>query len=367
MPSMLFRAAVLLLALVVLVACSSEDPVDRGDEDSPSLADAPMLDAGDEVATTDPDDERRLVVYTSRQPHLVDPLFERFTEQTGIAIDYISDSEAALIERLAAEGEATPASVLVTVDAGNLWYATDRDLLQPIESELLDQRVPAALRDPDGEWYGLSIRARTLVYHPERVDPDTLSTYAALADEAWAGRLCLRTSRKVYNQSLVAMMIERLGEERTERIVSGWVDNLATEPFSSDTRLIEAIAAGQCDVGLVNTYYLGRLQKENPEYPVALFWANQDDSGVHVNVSGAGVTAEAPDPDLGQALIEWLAGDEAQAMMAGSNLEFPVVEGVEADPVAEAWGPFVADSMNLRVAGRRQAEAVRLMDRAGWR
>lgn len=349
MTHRIFQPLLLTCAAVLLAACTAEEPAN-----APAQADQP------EIA-------ERLVVYTSRQPHLVDPLFERYTAETGVEIDYISDSEAALIERLAAEGERTPASVLITVDAGNLWHAADRGLLRSIDSAPLTARVPAALRDPDGQWFGLSIRARTLVYHPDRVDPSELSTYAALADPQWQGRLCLRTSRKVYNQSLVAMMIERLGEAATEDVVAGWVANLATEPFSSDTRLIEAIAAGQCDVGLVNTYYLGRLQQENPEYPVKLFWANQGGSGVHVNISGAGVTAHAPSADAGQALIEWLAGDEAQGMMAATNLEFPVVEGVAIDPVTDAWGPFESDPTNLRVAGERQAEAVRLMDRAGWR
>jgi len=356
----------MLLAIMLLAACSNDESA------APSTEAEPATPAGTEAAPADtgstaPASPERLVVYTSRQPHLVEPLFDDFTEETGIAIDYISDSEAALIERLAAEGDRTPASVLITVDAGNLWQAAERGLLQPIDSELLEERVPAELSDPDGQWYGLSIRARTLVYHPDRVDPAELSTYQALAGPEWAGRLCLRTSRKVYNQSLTAMMIERLGEERTEEIVSGWIENLATDPFSSDTRLIEAVAAGQCDVGLVNTYYLGRLQKDDPDYPVKLFWANQDTSGVHVNISGAGVTTHAPEAAAGQQLIEWMTGRDAQQFIAASNMEYPVVDGVPLDPTVAAWGEFDADTINLRVSGQRQAEAVRLMDRAGWR
>ncbi|MDT8410765.1 MAG: Fe(3+) ABC transporter substrate-binding protein [Wenzhouxiangellaceae bacterium] len=315
----------------------------------------------------DADAPAKLVVYTSRQPHLVEPLFKAYEEQTGVAIEYISDDAGALIERLAAEGENSDADLLLTVDAGNLWQAAERGLLRSLDSETLQKRVPDAYQDPEGRWFGLSIRARTIVYHPERVDVSELSTYAALADPKWQGRLCLRTSRKVYNQSLVAMMIDRLGEPRTEEIVSGWVANLATGPFSSDTRLIEAIAAGQCDLGIVNTYYLGRLQVEDPDYPVRLFWANQDSSGVHVNISGAGVTANAPRPQAAVDLLEWMVGDKAQQMIAASNLEFPVVPGVALDPVVKAWGDFEPDSTNLGVAGQRQAQAVKLMDRAGWR
>lgn len=309
----------------------------------------------------------RVVVYTSRQPHLVDPLFEAFEAETGIEIEYISDDAGALIERLAAEGDRTPADVLLTVDAGNLWQAAERGLLAPVVSAHLLNRVPASWRDPENHWFGLSLRARTIVYHPDRVDVEQLSTYEALAGPEWKGRLCLRTSRKVYNQSLVAMMIERLGAERTEQVVRGWVANLATEPFSSDTRLIEAIAAGQCDVGIVNSYYLGRLQKEDPDYPVQLFWANQGAGGVHVNISGAGVTRHAPHPEAAQRLIEWLSWDEAQHTLAALNLEFPIVDGIPPDPVVAAWGTFEADRTPIVVAGQRQAEAVRLMDRAGWR
>src|SRR5690606_14692969 len=196
-------------------------------------------------------------------------------------------------------GASSPADLLITVDAGNLWLATEKALLQPVTSEALEQRVPESLQDPDNHWFGLTIRARTLVYSTERVDPATLSSYEALADPAWRGRLCLRTSKKVYNQSLVATMIERLGEARTEEIVRGWVDNLATDVFANDNAVMEAIVAGQCDVGIVNTYYFGRMQRDNPDMPLKLFWANQGEgeSGMHVNISGAGVTAHAPHPE----------------------------------------------------------------------
>ena len=309
----------------------------------------------------------KVVVYTSRQPHLIEPLFARFTEQTGVEVEFTSANEAALIERMAAEGEQTPADVFITVDAGNLWFASERDLLQPIRSQALDERIPVALKDADDEWFGLSVRARTLMYHPDRVDPSELSTYEALAEPEWAGRLCLRTSQKVYNQSMVAMLIEHHGEQQAQAIVEGWVANLATNPFSSDTQLIEAIEAGQCDVGIANTYYLGRKLAEDPDYPVQLFWANQDTTGVHVNISGAGLVRHAPRPEQGQRLIEWLASAEAQGEFAERNLEFPVDPSVETSPIVAAWGAFRADETALVIAGERQAQAVQLMDRAGYR
>ncbi len=312
-------------------------------------------------------DESRVVVYTSRQAHLIEPLFERFTDATGIEVDFVTDSEAPLIERLAAEGDRTQADVFMTVDAGNLWFATEREVLQPLDSQQLRDRIPENLRDPDDHWFGLSIRARAIVYHPDRVDSEELSTYESLAEDQWEERLCLRTSRKVYNQSLVAMLIEHLGADEAESVVGGWVDNLAATPFSSDTQMIEAVAAGRCDAGIANSYYLGRLQRDDSDYPVEIFWPNQETTGTHINISGAAVTRHAPRPDNARQLIEWLASDDAQAEFASLNLEFPVVEGTELDPVVAAWGDFRPDPTNLAVAGQRQGEAVRLMDRVGYR
>src|SRR5690606_20427107 len=206
-----------------------------------------------------PEPKDEVVVYTSRNDELIKPVFDAYTEQTGVSIRYITDNAGALAARLKAEGEQSPADLLVTVDAGNLWQATEEDLLQPVESTVLEGNVPEHLRDGQGRWFGLTQRARTIVYSSERVQPSELSSYEALADEQWKGRLCLRTSKKVYNQSLVATMIERLGEEEAERVVRGWVDNLATDVFANDNAVMEAIIAGQCDVGIVNTYYFGRL------------------------------------------------------------------------------------------------------------
>jgi iron(III) transport system substrate-binding protein len=257
--------------------------------------------------------------------------------------------------------------LLLTVDAGNLWQATERDLLQAADSELLRARVPAHLRDPDERWFGLSLRVRTIVYNTDRVEPDTLGGYADLADPRWANRLCLRTSRKVYNQSLVAILLETYGRERTEEIVRGWVDNLATAPFANDTQVMEAVAAGRCDVGLVNSYYYGRLMASQPALPLALHWADQDGDGVHVNVSGAGITRHARNPEGARRLLEWLAGESAQEIFAGVNLEYPANPEVEPAPAVAAWGAFRQNLINVSVAGERQREAVMLMDRAGYR
>lgn len=307
-----------------------------------------------------------ITVYSERKEHLIKPLFDEYTANTGVQVRYITDSAGPLITRLENEGEATPADLFVTVDAGNLWQAAERGVLRSIESPALEASVPEHLQAANNEWFGLSSRARTMVYSTERVNPDELSTYEALADPKWKGRLCLRTSKKVYNQSLVATMIKTLGEEKTQEVVEGWVANLATKPYSNDTVIMEAIAAGQCDVGIVNTYYFGRLQRENPEIPLALFWPNQDGRGVHVNISGAGVTKHAKNPEQAQKLLEWLATEDAQYKFAEVNEEYPVNPKVKPSPLVQSWGEFKADLVNVEAAGRLQADAIKLMDRAGY-
>lgn len=312
-----------------------------------------------------------VTVYSARNEQLIKPLFDAYTKETGVQIKFITDKEGPLMARLKAEGRNTPADVLLTVDAGNLWQAGDEELLRPIKSGTLDANVPAHLRDPDGLWYGLAVRARTLVYNTNKVKPADLSTYENLADPKWKGRLCLRTSKKVYNQSLVAMMITAHGERQTEAMVSGWVKNLATAPFPDDTAAMEAVAAGQCDVTLVNTYYFGRLMDKKPNLPLAIFWPNQSltdkAAGVHVNVSGAGVTKYAKNPAGAQKLIEWLSSDKAQNLFADVNLEYPVNPRVKADPKVAAWGDFKQNLINVKAAGSLQASAVKLMDRVGYK
>ncbi len=307
-----------------------------------------------------------VVVYSSRQEHLIQPLFEAYTKQTGIKVEYLIDKEGPLMLKLAAEGSNTPADVFMTVDAGNLWHAANEGLLQSLDSPVLDAKVPEYLRDPQGRWYGISVRARTIAYNTDKVPVAQLSTYEALADSAWAGRVCLRTSKKVYNQSLVAMMMAEHGEPAAEKIVAGWVANLAAPVFSSDTRVLEAIAAGQCDVGIVNSYYFGRLMKEKPALPLALFWPNQLTNGVHVNVAGAGVVSQSDNPAGAQQLLEWLASDQAQAMFAAVNLEYPANEAVAVDPAVQAWGTFKRNLINVASAGEMQSKAVMLMDRVGY-
>ncbi len=308
-----------------------------------------------------------LVVYSARNEQLIKPLFDAYTKDTGTPIQFITDKEGPLLARLKAEGTKTAADLLITVDAGNLWQAARDGVLAKVDSNILKTNIPAHLRDPDDRWFGLSIRARTLVYNVKRVSPAQLSSYEDLADPKWKGRLCLRTSKKVYNQSLTAMLIAHLGEARTEKVVRGWVENLATDVFADDTKLMEAMAAGQCDVGIVNTYYYGRLMKKQPGLPLALFWPNQRDRGVHVNISGAGVTAHAKHPVQAIKFLEWLSSENAQNLFADQNLEYPVNPRVKPHPYVAAWGSFKQDTINVAQAGALQAKAVMLMDRAGYK
>jgi len=341
-PKRLFMASLTLGACVLLSGCDS----DTG---------APQAQA-----------KQTITVYSSRKEHLVKPLFDQYSAETGVDIRYITDKAGALIQRLKAEGETTPADMLITVDVGNLWQAAELDLFRPITSNTLDANIPAQLRDSENRWTGLSVRARTVVYSTERVSADELSSYEALAEDQWKGRLCLRTSKKVYNQSLIASMIQGIGAEQTENVVKGWVENLATAPFSNDTKAMEAVLAGQCDATIVNTYYYGRLKKKSPEAALALYWPNQQDRGVHVNISGAGITKHAKQPEAAQKLLEWMSSPNAQAQLANANQEYPANAGVKPSPEVASWGEFKADNVNVEAAGRLQAEAVKLMDRAGY-
>jgi iron(III) transport system substrate-binding protein len=361
------RLALISVLLSLLAACGEPSSPSTS---TPATAGQAARNSSNEggLAATEPSAQSSpVVVYSSRQEQLIKPLFDRFTEETGIEVQFQTGEEGPLIARLQAEGADTYADVFYTVDAGNLWLAADRGLLRPLHSDVLEQNIPAQYRDPQGRWFGLSLRARTIAYSTERVDPAQLSTYEDLADPKWKGKLCLRTSKKVYNMSLVATMIDRIGEAKAEQVVRGWVANLAAPVFSSDLLVIDAIAAGQCDVGIINTYYLGQTQQQKPDVPVKLFWANQQGSGVHVNVSGAGITTHAKNPEGAQRLLEWLSTAEPQLMFSDLNLEYPASPAVEAVPLVRSWGDFKADTINVEVAGHLQADAVKLMDRADYR
>ena len=308
------------------------------------------------------DSDETIGVYTGRHYDL-EEAFGEYTEETGVEVEFLTGGDAELRERLRTEGENTLADVFMTVDAANLQLAADEDLLQPMESEVIES-LPDNLVHPEMLWVGLSKRVRTIMYHPDRVSADDLSTYEDLVDPMWSGRLCMRDSTNVYTQSLVASLIHHHGYEEALRIVQGWVAN-ETQIMTSDTLILETIAAGGCDVGITNHYYLARLLTEDPDFPVRPFWANQDGRGVHVNISGAGVTRDADDPGLGADLIEWLATEGQQAFVYG-NHEYPVNPDVPPPPIVRDWGEFVEDPLNAAEFASLNADAIRLMSEAGY-
>ncbi|HEX7003955.1 MAG TPA: Fe(3+) ABC transporter substrate-binding protein [Trueperaceae bacterium] len=312
-------------------------------------------------------------VYSSRHYPTDEELYEEFTDETGIEVNVIEADADELIARIESEGRNSPADVFITVDAGRLWRAEQAGILASVDSEVLEERIPENLRHPEGKWFGLTQRVRVIVYNEEAVDPSELSTYEDLADERWDDRICIRSSSNVYNQSLVASLIAANGAEATEEWAEGLVDNMARRPQGGDTDQILAVAAGECDVAVVNHYYLARLiasddpaDREVAE-KVGLFFPNQEGRGAHVNISGAGVVATAPHPENAVRFIEYLTSPEAQEIFAQGNNEFPVVDGVPASEVAESFGEFVADDVNIALLGENNPEAVMLMDRAGWR
>lgn len=310
-----------------------------------------------------------LVVYTSRSDELLRPIAEVYAKRTGVQVKLVFDKNAnALMEKMKAEGKNSPADVLITVDGGNLWQATQLGLLRPTQSAVLNKNIPSHLRDPKNQWFGLSVRARTIFFNKHKVNPADLSGYAGLADPKWKGRLCLRTSKSVYNQSLVGTMLQNYGVKKTTDVVKGWVNNLAAAPFSNDTKMLEAIAAGQCDVGVANTYYYGRLLDKQPAIAnkVGIFFADQKGKGTHVNVSGAGVAKYSKQPAQAQKFIEWLSGSEAQNLFADKNREYPANPAILPAPEVAQWGKFKQDVINVSVAGHNQKRAVMLMKAAGF-
>ncbi len=305
-------------------------------------------------------------VYSARHYDL-EKAFVDFEKQTGLKVDFIYGDDAELLERLKAEGDDTPADLFVTVDAGNLWNAAAQGELAPVHSRVLDRSVPAAYRDPQDRWFGLALRARTVAYNPDKVDPsefDTKDTYAGLGDPKWKGRLCMRDSTEAYTQSLVASLIDLHGRERAKEIVQGWMDN-GVDIMSNDILLLEAVDAGTCDVALVNHYYFARELADNPDLDVKLFWASQDGAGTHVNLSGAGIVKSSDAPQKAQRLLEWLASD-GQKEFVGDNHEYPVNPAVRPDDLVASFGDFKKMPINAEAYGRLNSEAVDLLAEVGY-
>lgn len=312
-------------------------------------------------------------VYSARHYDTDLTLYERFTAETGIAVNLIEGSGDELVERIQTEGANSPADVLITVDAGRLWRAEDAGLFQPVESAVLEERIPAHLRDPDGLWFGLAKRARVILYDKELGLPEGVATYEDLAKPELGASICIRSSSNVYNQSLIGSMIAAHGVEEAETWAAGVVANLAREPQGGDTDQIMALAAGECSLAVSNTYYLGRLiASTDPAEKavgdrIGVIFPNQGDRGTHVNISGAGVLKGAPNRDAAVTFIEFLVGNDAQRLFADAAFEYPVVEGVPVNAVIAGFGRFKEDELNASVIGENNPEALRIADRVGWK
>ncbi|MDN3521233.1 Fe(3+) ABC transporter substrate-binding protein [Halomonas ramblicola] len=327
--------------------------------------------AGSAFATTAAADELNL--YSARHYDSDEALYQAFTEETGIEVNLLEGDSDQLIERIKREGVASPADVMITVDAGRLWRAEQEGVFQGIESEVLAERLPESMRHPEGLWFGLSQRARAIFYNPETVEAGELESYEDLADPEFEGQVCIRSSNNIYNQSLLASLIAHHGAEEAEAWAQGVVDNMARDPEGGDTDQIKGVASGECDIAVANHYYYVRLLKSDDDADrevaeqVEIFFPNQDGRGTHVNVGGAGVVEGAPNRENAIRFLEFLASDEAQTIFAAGNYEFPVVEGIEKDEVLESWGDFKKDELNVSELGENNPEAVRIFDRVGWR
>jgi iron(III) transport system substrate-binding protein len=312
-------------------------------------------------------------VYSAREENLIKPILDSFSKQTGIKVNLITGGADELITRMGLEAGNSPADLLLTVDVGRLLRAKQMDLLQSLRSDVLEAEIPSQFRDSAGYWFGVSLRSRVIVYDKQRVDPATLSTYEALSEPTWRGKVCIRSSSNIYNQSLTAAMLSHHGVEATEAWARGLVANFARNPQGGDRDQIAAVAIGQCQIAIVNTYYLagmlnatGRAERGQAAQ-VGVFWPNQQDRGAHINISGAGLARFAPNKDNAVRLLEFMISDEAQIWYAETNNEYPVRAGVPVSAILKQWGEFKADPLALEQLGIHNAEAVRLMDRAGWR
>ncbi|MCL8008657.1 Fe(3+) ABC transporter substrate-binding protein [Gelidibacter japonicus] len=312
-------------------------------------------------------------VYTHRHYKADDELFTKFTEETGIKVNIVNASADELIQRLETEGQNSNADILITVDAGRLYRAQSKDLLQPVSSEVLEANIAPEFREKEGHWYGLTYRARIIAYAKDRVNPEDIKTYEDLADPKWKGKIVIRSSENVYNQSLLASIILADGEEKAKEWAEGVVANMARNPKGSDRDQVKAVASGEADIAVVNTYYIGlMLNDENVEErkageSVGIIFPNQDGRGTHVNVSGIGVTKYAPNKDNAIKLMEFLSGEEAQQVLANLNYEYPINPKATKASILKTWGDFKADPVELYKLGEYNSKAVMIFDEAGWK
>lgn len=312
-------------------------------------------------------------LYTDRHYDTDEELFQLFTKETGVKVNVVKGKSDELIERLVREGKDTKADLLITADAGRLHRAKAKELLQPVNSEALANSIPANLRDPDNQWFGLTVRARVIVYPKDRIKPAELSTYEDLTGPKWQGKILVRSSTNIYNQSLLASFIALNGEEKAKEWAAGMVDNMARQPKGNDRDQVKAVVVGEGDIAITNTYYIGKmLNSSDPEEvkvakKVGVFFPNQDTTGTHINVSGVGLTKHAKNQENAIKLMEFLVGEKAQKQFAQANYEYPVNPNVEPSELLKSWGDFKPQDINLSLLGEYNRKAVEIFDQVGWK
>lgn len=350
----------LIMLVALLAACSGGQSGDSKKEENTESAPKET-------------ESKEVNLYSSRHYDVDDELYAKFEEETGIKVNVIKGEADELLERIKREGDATQADLFLTADAGRLFRAKDADLLQSVSSDILDENVPEKFRDNDKTWYGLTKRARVLVYNQDKVKEDELSTYENLVEDKWKGRILVRSSENIYNQSLLASFIEIDGEEKTKEWAKGIVDNMARDPEGGDRDQAKAVAAGVGDVAIMNTYYFGQmLNSEDPEEvkvaeQLGVFFPNQETTGTHVNISGAGVVKASKNKENAVKLIEYLTAEESQGTFAEANYEYPVNENVEPSELLKSWGEFKEQDIPLSKLGDNNAKALMILNEVGWK
>jgi iron(III) transport system substrate-binding protein len=314
-----------------------------------------------------------LNIYSARKEALIKPVLDKFSKQTGIKINLITAKADALLKRIQSEGQNTHADIFITTDAGRLYRAKQAGVLQAFQSDILNQAIPENLRDPEGFWYGLTVRARPIFYVKEVMSSEKLSSYEDLAKPQYKNKICIRSSNNVYNQSLVASLLAANGKEKTQQWANDFVKNFARKPKGGDRDQIKAAASGQCDLAIANTYYFAKMVNSNKQdqkkaaAAVEIFWPNQNDRGAHINISGITITKHAKHVKAAKKLVEFLVSKESQRWYADVNYEYPVRSDIVPNKILASWGSFKSDTINLDQLGKNNAEAVKIMDRAGWK
>lgn len=348
----MLKQVILLIATILLVASCTDSQAPK--------------------ETKQPVEEKAITLYTHRHYDTDKAIFKKFEETTGIKVNVVKASADELIQKMESEGAQSPADLLITVDAGRLVRAKDKNLLQAIDSKIVEETVPAHLRDNENHWVGLTKRARVIAYDKNKVKPEDLSTYEALTDPKWAGKVLIRPSSNIYNQSLLASIIANNGQEEAKNWAAGTLKNLARVPKGNDRDQVKAILAGEGELAIINTYYLGKLlnSKDQNEVDagnaVSIFFPNQEDRGTHINVSGIGIAKHAPNKEDAQKFIEYLVSKEVQETFAEANYEYPVNPNAASSELLKSWGDFKEDNLSLSKLGELNKEAVIIFDEVAW-